>query len=343
MSFLKPILLASTFLSMCILSAQAEPKVVTSIKPVHSLVAAVMEGVGSPTLLVTGANSPHSFALKPSQAATLESADLVFWIGHELETFLEKPLEIIASKAKSVELIDAHDLIKLELREGGAFDEHAHEGGHAKDEDHDHEEKAEDDHDEHSENEEHEGHDEHKKHAGHSEGAFNPHVWLDPVNAKALVHEIEAALVKSDPENTAKYEANAKSMMTKLDSLVVEVSDTLAPVKGNNFIVFHDAYQNFEERFGLSAIGSITVSPEVILGAKRIRELQTKVTELKAICVFSEPQFDTKLVATVTEGTSAKMAVIDPLGTSIDDGPELYFKLIRNMANSFKACLSNPN
>ena len=352
MSLLKPLFIASTFLSMSVFTAQAEVKVVTSIKPVHSLVSAVMEGVGSPTLLVEGASSPHNFTLKPSQAVTLENADLVFWIGHELEAFLEKPLEVIASKAKSIELIDAHNITKLELREGGAFDGHAHdehgheedhdkedEHAHKDDEDHDKEEEhnhEEKDHDEH----EHDNHEEHKEHA---DGAFDPHVWLDPINAKALVHEIEEALVKSDPENAAKYEANAKSTMAKLDDLVVEVSSKLALVKGKNFIVFHDAYHNFEERFGLSAVGSVTVSPEALPGAKRIRELQTKVKELKATCVFSEPQFDAKLVTTVTEGTSAKTGVLDPLGTSIKDGPELYFKLIHNMADSFQTCLSDES
>jgi len=368
MSFLKSFLFASTILSMSAVGAQAELKVVTSIKPVHSLVSAVMDGVGSPHLLVEGASSPHSFALKPSKAAILEDADLVFWIGHELEAFLEKPLEVIATKAKSVELIEAHDLVKLKLREGGAFDEHDH-GDHGDEEehtkhddhdheqehdDHDHEEKTEKDHDEH----EHEhseaagGHDDHDEHghdkaAGghddHAEGEFNVHVWLDPVNAKALVHEIEEILVKADPENAATYEANASALMGKLDNLVSELSAELAPVKGKNFIIFHDAYQNFEERFGLSAVGSITVSPEVVPGAKRVRELQDKIKELKATCVFSEPQFDTKLVTTVTEGTSAKTGVLDPRGTSIEDGPELYFKLIRNMGNSFKTCLSEAS
>jgi len=370
----KSFLLASSFLSMSIFSAQAELKVVASIKPVHSLVAAVMDGVGSPTLLVQGANSPHDFTLKPSQAASLENADLVFWIGHELEAFLEKPLEVIAAKAKSVELIDAHDLVKLKLREGGAFDEHGHDDhdDHAKAEDdhddhdhdkkeddhddHDHDkndhdhDKKEDDHDDHDHDKKEDDHDDHdhdKKaegdhddHDEHAHGEFDVHVWLDPVNAKALVHEIEETLAEADPDNAAKYEANAEVLMTKLDSLTAEVTATLAPVKGKGFVVFHDAYQNFEERFGLTAVGSITVSPEVVPGVKRVRELQTKVKELKTTCVFSEPQFDTKLVTTVTEGTSANTGVLDPLGTSIEDGPDLYFKLIRNMASSFKSCLS---
>ena len=182
-------------------------------------------------------------------------------------------------------------------------------------------------HDEH-------GHDEH----GHNE--FDPHVWLDPVNAKAIVHEIEEALSEVDPANATAYAANADALMVKLDALVGEVQAELDPVRGRGFIVFHDAYQHFERRFGMSAVGSITVSPEVLPGAERIGELQDKVRSLDASCVFSEPQFEPKLVSTVTENTDAGTGVLDPLGASIKDGPGLYFTLIRNMASALKGCLS---
>jgi zinc transport system substrate-binding protein len=182
----------------------------------------------------------------------------------------------------------------------------------------------------------HKDHDDHDDHGHHG---VDPHVWLDPVNAKALVHEIEEALVEADPANAATYEANAKSIMTKLDNLVAEVDAELEPVRGRGYIVFHDAYQYFEKRFGVSAVGSITVSPEVLPGAERVRELQEKVRDIDATCVFSEPQFEPKLVTTITENTNAGTGVLDPLGASIDDGPELYFTLIRNMAKSLKDCL----
>ncbi len=352
MRFVKSALLATTLLSTSIISAKADVNVIASIKPVHSLVAAVMEGVGTPDLIVEGAGSPHTYALKPSQAQKLEEADLVFWIGHEIESFLEKPLEAIATKAKAIKLIEAHDLVKLKLREGGAFDEHDHgnEKEHGDNEHHDHEEKAEDDHDDHDHKahakDSHDDHD-HKEHSeGHKEdknSEFNAHVWLDPANAKALVHEIEEALVEADPKNAAKYETNAKSVSAKLDGLISEITSQLAPVKGKGFVVFHDAYQNFENRFGLSALGSITVSPEVSPGAERISKLQAKVKELNAKCVFSEPQFKPKLVLTVTEGTQAKTGVLDPLGALIQSGPDHYFELIRNMASSFKTCLSQAS
>ncbi|MEP3200039.1 MAG: zinc ABC transporter substrate-binding protein [Lentilitoribacter sp.] len=409
MRFFKSTLFATTLLSTSVISAQADVNVVASIKPVHSLVAAVMEGVGEPELIIEGAGSPHTYALKPSQARVLENADVVFWFGHELEAFLEKPLEAIAGDAKSVELIDAHDLIKLEFREGGAFekhdhddhdgeeshddhddhddhkhDEHADEKKHddhdhdehkhdehaeKKHDDHDHDEHKHDehDHDDHKDDDKHDhdkhDHDEHKHeehadekkhddhaheehaegehdHDEHDHGAFDAHVWLDPLNAKAIVHEIEETLAEVDPENAEKYEANAEALMAKIDALITEVSADLEPVKDKGFVVFHDAYQYFETRFGMSAVGSITVSPEVLPGAERISELHAKIKELNAVCIFSEPQFESKLVQTVTEGTNAKSGVLDPLGTGIDNGPELYFTLIKNMATSFKTCLS---
>jgi zinc transport system substrate-binding protein len=397
MRHFKSILFASTLLSVSSISAQADINVVASVKPIHSLVSAVMEGVGEPQLIIEGAGSPHTYALKPSQAQELENADVVFWFGHELEAFLEKPLEALAGDAKSVELLDAHDLIKLEFREGGAFekhdhddhdehdehghdehghdehghdehkhDEHAGEKKHDDHDDHDHDEHKHDehahekkhddhDHDEHK-HDEHAGekkhddhddhdHDEHKEtaggHDGHDHGEFDAHVWLDPVNAKSLVHEIEETLVEADPDNAAKYEANAEALMAKLDDLVVEVTAEMEPLKDKGFVVFHDAYQYFENRFGISAVGSVTVSPEVLPGAERISELQEKIKELNAVCVFSEPQFESKLVTTLTDGTSAKSGVIDPLGAAIDDGPELYFTLIRNMSTSIQACLSD--
>jgi len=325
MRFFRIAFLATTILSAGGSLAQAEVKVVTSIKPIHSLVSAVMVGVGEPSLLVKGAGSPHTYSLKPSQAKQLQEADLVFWMGHDLEAFLENSIESIATNAKSVPLMEAHGLTKLEFREGGAFEDHADHDDHKKDE-HGH-----DDHDDHKKDDH--GHDDH----GHAE--TDPHVWLDPVNAKALVHEIEEALIETDPANAAAYEANAETMMSRLDDLVAEIDTVLEPVKGRGYVVFHDAYQYFETRFGVSAIGSITVSPEVLPGAERVAKLQNKVRDLGATCVFSEPQFEPKLVVTITENTNAGTGVLDPLGTSINDGPDLYFTLIRNMAASLKNCL----
>jgi len=363
MRALKSLLLATTLLAGAGVAARADVNVVASIKPVHSLVAAVMDGVETPGLIVEGAGSPHTYALKPSQAEMLEKADLVFWIGHEIEAFLGKPLETIAANATSVELIESHGLIKLGFREGGAFESHAHadhddhgheakaDGEHDHDHDHEKEAKAGGDHDGH----EH-GHD-HKAEAGkdhdhdhgesaeahHEHGEFDGHIWLDPQNAKAMVHEIEEALVKADPQNAETYETNAKAVTARLDRLISDLTAELEPVKDTGFIVFHDAYQYFENRFGVRASGSITVTPEVMPGAERVAEIHDKVKELGAACVFAEPQFEPKLIATVTEGTPAKSGVIDPLGSTIENGPDLYFTMIRDMAQSIKGCLSEAS
>ena len=334
---LKRIITAGAIITLTNISfAMADIKVVTSIKPVHSLVSGVMSGVAVPSLIIDGAGSPHTYSLKPSQAQQLQDAKLVFWMGDELETFLEGPIENIAQSAAVVKLIDAHGLKKIKFRKGGMFDDHQH-GGHDEHsdhdghDDHDHEKHAKKEHDDHGE---HDGHDDH----GH--GEFDPHVWLDPVNAKAIVHEIEEALIKADPEHASTYEANAHKMMGELDSLTAELREELEPVHEKGFIVFHDAYQYFEQRFEVAAIGSISVSPEVMPGAERVSDLRETISELNTICVFSEPQFEPKLVYTLIDGTGARTAVLDPLGASLTKGPDLYFQLLRNMASSFKKCLS---
>ena len=302
--------------SLGVSAANADVSVVTSIKPVHSLVSGVMQGVGSPTVIIEGAGSPHTYSLKPSQAKQLQDADLVFWMGDELEPFLRGPIQNIAKNAKSIKLIEAHGLKKIKFREGGMFDEHDDHDGH------EHDKHAKDDHDDH----------------GH--GEYDPHVWLDPINAKAIVHEIEEALVKADPKNAKEYKANADRIAGELDQLVKELRAQFQPVQQKGLIVFHDAYQYFEQRFGVSAIGSITVSPEVMPGAERVSELRNKIRDLKATCIFSEPQFEPKLVRTLVEGTGARAGVLDPLGASLTKGPNLYFQLVREMARSLKECLS---
>jgi zinc transport system substrate-binding protein len=323
------LLLASAALGAATFSAHAEISVIASIKPVHSLVAAVMQGAGEPSLIIEGAGSPHTYNLKPSQAAALQDADVIFWVGKELEAFLEKPIGTIGD-GKAVELIRAHGLETLAMREGGAFENHAH----GEDEEH-----AEHDH----EDEDHADHDE-EEHAEHRhEDGMDMHVWLDPVNAKAMAHEIAETLAEADPGNAALYEANADALSARLDELVTGISAELEPVHDKGYIVFHDAYQYFENRFGLTPAGAITVSPDIMPGAERLTEIRARIGELGAACVFSEPQFEPKLVTVATEGTDARSAVLDPLGASLDAGPELYFELIGAMARSFKSCLSGQS
>lgn len=321
--------------------AHAEPpSVVASIKPVHALVAGVMQGVGTPSLIAEGGGSPHTYSLHPSNARALQEADLVFWIGPSLETFLDRPIDSLGKDARVVSLMDAHGLSHVSFREGGSFEGHAHDDhGDGDHDDHGHDK---DEHkDEHAGHGHDDDHDEHKdEHAGHDDHGRDAHIWLDPVNAKAMAHEIAEALSAVDPANAARYEANAEALEARIDGLNAELRQILEPVHERPFIVFHDAYQHFERRFALNAAGSITVSPEVIPGAARVADIRHKVEELGATCVFSEPQFTPRLVNVVTEGTAAKSGVLDPLGTGIPNGPDLYFTLMRNIAASMRACLS---
>ena len=308
------LLLSGLLVSTAATAADA-PKVVVSIKPIHSLVAAIMQGVGMPDLIVDGASSPHTYALKPSNARNLQQAQLVFWVGPGMEAFLQKPLTALGSNATVVELDDAPGITKLKFREGGAFEPHDDGDGH-------------DAGDEHAD-----GHD-------HDNGEFDTHLWLDPHNAKAMAAEITTSLVAADPANALTYEANQKTLNDKLDALDTEIASTVAPVKDKPFIVFHDAYQYFEHRYGVRVSGSITVSPETIPGAQRVAEIRSKVADLGATCVFAEPQFEPKLVNVVLEGTSAKSGVLDPEAATLPQGPDLYFDLMRDIASSLKSCLS---
>ncbi len=296
-------------------AGKAEPVVVASIKPVHSLVAAVMEGAGEPALIVAGAGSPHAHTLRPSQARALELADVIFWIGPGLEAFLTKPMATLGQRANVVELMQIPGLAKRALRVGGVFDDDGEPSGADRDTT--------------------------RTVPKGSDGAagFNPHIWLDPHNAKAMVRGIEATLSDADPANSAIYRANAEAVATRLDDLTADIADMLLPVSQGRFIVFHDAYRHFEDRFGLAAAGSLTVSPEVMPGVARVAEIRKTVLALDAVCVFSEPQFQPGLVSVVSEGSGARSGVLDPMAIAIDEGPDLYFKLIRDMASSIRACL----
>ncbi|NBB47257.1 zinc ABC transporter solute-binding protein [Rhizobium sp. CRIBSB] len=351
-------LAASTaFLFLSPALASAAPDVVVSIKPVHSLVASIMKGVGEPSLIVEGSASPHTYTLKPSNARALENADLVFWVGPGLEAFLEKPLEALPKKAKVVELEDAPGMTKLPFREGGAFEGHEHDDhaetggdhdGHAHEEaghaehaeaehthDHGHDQKAE----EAAVSAESHGHEEHD-HDEHAHGGTDMHLWLDPTNAKVMAAEIAKTLSEADPANKGIYEANLAALDTEISALDSEIAAQLKPVLEKPFIVFHDAYQYFEKHYGVRVAGSVTVSPETMPGAERLSTIRAKIEELGAACVFAEPQFEPKLIGIVTEGTQAKSGVLDPEGGALEAGPALYGQLMRNLATSMSTCLS---
>jgi zinc transport system substrate-binding protein len=297
---------------------KAEISVVTSIKPLHSLTSYIMEGVGEPELIIDGVASPHNFQIKPSHAKMLQNADLVIWIGEDLESFLPTALKSIPKDAVVFELLDQSGLKKLKFREKNIFEGHDDHG-------HDEHAKKEDDHDDH-------GHDDH----GHGHGSFDPHIWLDPANAKVIVKKITNQLSKIDKDNASKYKANSKKVIKDLDGLIKEVKNEIN--KDASFVVFHDAYQYFEKRFGLSVIGALTVNPDVMPGAEQLSEIREVIEHEKAKCIFSEPQFNPNIINSIASDTGVKTGVLDPLGANIDKGKNMYFDLIKDMSNSLKGC-----
>jgi zinc transport system substrate-binding protein len=303
-----------------VLPATAEvPNVVATTKPIHSLVAAVMGDLGTPTLLVKGAASPHTYSLKPSDAAALEQADIVFWTGPGMELFLEDALGTLAPTATTVDLSQTPSLQLLPAREGGPFEPHADEGDH--DDEHDH------------------GHDDEHEHE-EATAEIDMHYWLDPANAVHMVGSIADALVAADPANGDAYADNATATIDDLLALRADLQATLDPVRDGRFILFHDATQYFEQTFGLQAAGSLTVIPDSRPGAQRVAELRGKIADRGASCVFAEPQFDPAIVATLIEGTDARAGTLDPEGANLTEGPGLYRDLLTNLAASFVACLT---
>jgi len=315
--------------------ANAEIKVVASIKPIHSLASYLMDGIAKPDLIVDGYVSPHGFAMKPSHAKMLQNADLVFWVGEDLESFLEKPLSSIAKKAEKIELMETKGLQVLKFRERNIFDEHDHDHGHddhgKKEDDHD-----DHDHDDHGKKEEHDDHDDHDEHEGHAHGEFDPHIWLDPINAKAMLNEMAEHLIENDPKNEAKYKSNLANALKEIDKLTIDVMTDLSSSVSS--IVFHDAYQYFEERFNVKVLGAFTVNTDVMPGAEQLAEIREIIEHDKVACVFSEPQFNPDIINAVAKDMKIKTGVLDPLGATLDPGKDLYFNLIRNMSASFKGC-----
>ena len=317
MNFLKKAIIFVIAPLLLSFSAKADIKVVTTIKPLHSLISSVMEGVGEPSLIIKGTSNPHTFVFKPSHAQMLEEADIVFWIGEDLEAFMEKPLDSLAGNATKISFMELSSIEKLKFREENIFDDH---------DDHGH-----DDHDGHED--EHEGHD---GHDGHHHGEFDAHIWLDPSNAIEMVLEISHELSEIDPDNAAKYEQNANKAIASLNNLINEINSSIP--KDASYIVFHDAYQYFENRFGVSSAGALTLNPDVLPGAKQIDAIQDLIQDENIKCIFSEPQYNPKIIETLAADMKISTGIMDPLGAFIDQGPEMYQKLILDIANSLKDC-----
>ncbi len=326
--FLGPLARRATGLLLCVASvwlstapARAELQVVVTIKPIHALAAQVMAGVGTPRLLVDGASSPHSYSLKPSDVRLLNAADVVIRVSELLEPFTARALRALPARIEVVTLEAAPGLTLLARRAGGTFETDAHDHDKAK------------------------GHRDHRpkaKTVAQPAVDQDPHIWLDPGNARIIVDRIAAVLSARAPADAFKFAANAAAAKGRIDALETELARDLAPLAGRPFVVFHDAYQYFEARFGLAAAGSITVSPEISPGAKRLAELRRKIAATNAACVFSEPQFEAKVIGAVTEGSSARTAMLDPEGVLLAPGPDLYDSLMRGLARGFVGCLAAP-
>jgi zinc transport system substrate-binding protein len=285
------------------LGAVAGPTVVTSIAPVHSLTARVMQGVGDPYLLLPPGASPHDNALRPSDAAALDRAVLVFWVGSGLEPWLERPLATLAAGARVIRLADTPGLIRLAPRKGAAFDP-----------------------------------DDHAEPTDAADGT-DPHFWLDPENARLWLSVIATTLAETDPGNRALYLANATAAQAELDVLAAEIDARLAPLRGRPFVVFHDAFHYFERRFKIEAAGAVALGDGRAPGPARIAGIRAQIRALGSICLFAEPSFRAPLVATVAEGTGVRIGLLDPLGASLQPGPDLYPDLLRGIADSIAACL----
>jgi len=301
------------------------PKVAVDISPVHSLVSRVMHGVGTPDLIVQAGASPHGYTLRPSEAKALQDAQMVFWMGESLSPWMEGALDTLSSDATIITLLERDETILLEFREGAMFEENDHDN-HGDEKHDDHGDKKHDDH----------GDEKHEDHGSH-----DPHAWLSPDNARIWLNLIASQLSIVDPENAGTYFANAAAARSEIEALTIEVNSLLEPVRGKKFIVFHDAYQYFEEAFKISASGAISLGDASKPSPARIAEIQGRIEEESIDCVLSEPQFNKGLVATVMAGSNANTNVIDPLGVGLKPGPNLYNELIRDMTKTLVDCFES--
>lgn len=300
-------------------SALGEPRIVTSIAPMHSLVAGVSGERAQPHLLVPAGHSPHTYALAPTDARTLAQADAVFTTGGPADAFLQRPLRAFADGARIVRMIEVDDIRRLPARAGGAW-----RAGH----DHEHSEYDN-------------GHDGEHDHAHDDTATLDPHLWLDPRNAIAFTRTVADTLAAADPDHAEQYRANAAAQIERLRALDARLRERLAPIADRPYLVFHDAYQYFERRYGLSPAGAIAVDPARPPGARRVAELRERISELGVRCLFTEPQFEPRIARVVAEGTGVRLGTLDPLGAELEPGPELYDKLLTRLTESLLGCLDS--
>ncbi len=307
--WLQRTLLASALLMAGPLSS-ASAAVVTSIRPLGFIASAIADGVTPTEVLLPDGASPHDFALRPSDIQRLRSADLVLWVGPDMETFLNKALVPISATRKLA--ISELPAVKPLLMKGEDDDDHDHAG-----EAHNH---ADDDH-------------------GHHHGEYNMHVWLSPEIAKVTAIAIHDRLLELMPQNKDKLDANLRQFENLLTQTDKNVGNMLTPVQGKGYFVFHDAYGYFEKHYGLSPLGHFTVNPEIQPGAQRLHQIRTQLVEQKAVCVFAEPQFRPAVINAVAKGTKVRSGTLDPLGIGIALGKDSYGKFLNQLSNQYVSCL----
>ena len=301
------------------------PSVTSDIPPVHSLVAQVMGELGRPSLLVSGAASPHHHALRPSEAAAIEASDVVFWTDRSLTPWLAREIGTLAPDALSVELMTLDGVRRYAAREGERFERHAHGDEGHDDEDHD---GADHDGDGHA----------------HEDGAHDPHGWLDPSNAVRWLDEIAAVLSRLDADNADVYAANAAEARRALEALVVRTESSLVPVRGRGFVVFHDSIRYFEERFGVAAVAALSPSDASDASPSRVHRVRTAIEQLDVGCVFTEPQLDARRARVLVDGMDGvRLGVVDPLGAGIEPGVALYEELVDGVTRSLVDCLGDSS
>ena len=304
------------------------PQVAVDIAPVHSLVARVMEGVAVPDLIIQPGASPHEYSLRPSEAAALQASDLVFWVGPGLTPWLADTIETLAQEASVTALSKLDGTVKLEFRESAVFEVHDHDDHSG--------------HDDHADHDDHAEHDDHNGTAGydeHDHGAYDPHTWLSPKNAMTWLNAIAGQLSSVDPDNAGVYFANAAAGRAEIEVLMGDVTAILDPLRNGRFIVFHDAYQYFEQDFNFPASGALSISDASDPSPARIAEIRDRIAEQGIDCVLAEPQFNPGLIATVLDGTDAQTGILDPIGSDLEPGSALYPDMIRNLAKALASCM----
>ena len=313
MSHIKSIIgqtrLIASFIVMVLsagVSVADTPRVAVDIAPVHSLVARVMDGVDTPALIIAAGASPHEYSLRPSEAAALQKADVIFWIGPELTPWLDKALSTLAHDAVQVSFINAEGTILLPYRESALFERHDHDDDHA-------------DHDQHP---------------------MDPHLWLSPENGIVWMNMIAEVLAEADPTNAATYRANAVAGQKELINLQTNINTILAPHRGKNFITFHDGFQYFEDHFNFPAMGAIALSDASQPGPARLAAIRERIANESISCVLSEPQYQSGIITAVTGEIEVNIGVVDAVGYRLELGRDLYPQLLRDLAEALAECLA---